>query len=86
MQGFTESGQREVKIGGPLESSAVEELLSHASGFELRLSEENVASVLQAAGMLQFEAARKACCQFLKVFLYYFFTGFVASINRVEAA
>ena len=66
-----------MKIGGPLESSAVEELLSHARGFELGLSEENVDQVLQAAGMLQFEVARKICCNFLKVYFYLFEISFL---------
>jgi hypothetical protein len=81
-QGFSESDQTEVHIRGPLESSAVEELLCHAKGMELHLSEENVFSILEASGMLQFEDARKSCCNFLKVFttnifsLYFNKTGF----------
>ena len=68
LQGFSESGQTEVHIRGPLESSSVEELLCHVKGSELHLSEENVFAILQAAGMFQFEGARKSCCNFLKVF------------------
>ena len=60
-----------MKIHGPLESTAVQELLNHSRGFQLNLNEENIFHVLQAAGMFQFKTAKEACCAFLKVIIFF---------------
>ncbi len=62
---MAESKKKLVPING-VDSTSLKSLIEYAYTASIKISEENVQSILPAASALQFEEVKRACCEFLR--------------------